>query len=962
VDALVAHIDPAVGGMAGLIASTYLGGSGEDVGADIAVDASGNAYISGILGSSVVTKLNPSGSAVLYSTIIAGASGPGLRIAVDSAQQAYLVGTTLSPSFPATANAYQSTCNPGDTANCSPEGDAFVTKLNASGVPIYSSYLGGSDGDQGMAVVADNTGKVYVTGITTSASFPTKTPYQSCVAGGHIFVTKIDTTLSGAASLIYSTCLRGNGTDWGNDIAIDASGAAYIAGWSTSTDFPTTSGVIRPTHTTSEGEGVVIKLNAAGTDRSYATYLGGNGYDSAAAIAVDSSGNAYVTGTTGSTDIPHPNGYQIACGDSGCSLGDTFVVKLNATATNVLYGTYLGGTGSDEAMGIALDSQQMVYVTGFAGANFPTTPDRLRASGDSYLAKLNPAVVGADSMVYSTYLGGNDWVDARAVAVDAGGNAFVTGDTLATDLGTAGAAQFSFSGGEDPPTDAFVLKVSAAQRLTQYTYDGLQRLIGANVRPGSVYTYTYDLAGNRTAVQLNSGTPTVTSYNAANQITNAGFTYDAAGNLLNDGTAASTYDALSRTTARGTMTYAYNGDGTLVSQATGGVTTRYTQDLAAPLSQVLQTKVGTAAITDYLYGLSRLASLNSGVKTWYAADALGSVRRTVTDAGVPLGIVNYDPWGTPETGTVPTFGFAGELQDVGAGLVNLRARWYSTGRGRFTSVDPFAGMAETPYSLHQYQYGYADPVGKTDPTGKYIWQDDTDDVDARDLTSWLYREMMHNIDDPRLQFVKTSNQYGDYLLHMPCTELLSTTPYFAAAATFYYLVRDHGPWDFKHKIKDFLGEGITICSSGGCRKDTEYSVTGNIHFGFVAAAARFLATEIQAGAGIAEATDPAHDPQKAVKAGVTYTGPYDPHGKFGPISVDSEGNWYLNLGDDPQDALASAFGISLYRKYGRTLTLDTFRNELQQVLPYLAAHEPRRGPVRSDIAKLWPYQVGYFNP
>jgi hypothetical protein len=102
--------------------------------------------------------------------------------------------------------------------------------------------------------------------------------------------------------------------------------------------------------------------------------------------------------------------------------------------------------------------------------------------------------------------------------------------------------------------------------------------------------------------------------------------------------------------------------------------TRFTQDLAAPLSQVLQTQVGAAARTDYLYGLNRLASLNSGVKTWYVSDALGSVRRTVTDAGVPLGVINYDPWGTPETGSVPTFGFTGEVHDVGAGKVNLRAR------------------------------------------------------------------------------------------------------------------------------------------------------------------------------------------------------------------------------------------------------------------------------------------------
>jgi len=146
----------------------------------------------------------------------------------------------------------------------------------------------------------------------------------------------------------------------------------------------------------------------------------------------------------------------------------------------------------------------------------------------------------------------------------------VTGETEATDLGIAGAAQFNFSGGGSPPTDVFVLKVNAAQRLTRYGYDGLQRLIGANERPGSVYTYTYDLAGNRTSVQLNGGIPATTTYNNANQITNASFSYDLAGNLTHDDTVAYTYDALNRTTQRGTTTtYTYNGDGTLVKQIGG---------------------------------------------------------------------------------------------------------------------------------------------------------------------------------------------------------------------------------------------------------------------------------------------------------------------------------------------------------------------------------------------------------
>ncbi|MBK9944709.1 MAG: hypothetical protein IPP13_24200 [Kouleothrix sp.] len=191
----------------------------------------------------------------------------------------------------------------------------------------------------------------------------------------------------------------------------------------------------------------------------------------------------------------------------------------------------------------------------------------------------------------------------------------------------------------------------------------------------------------------------ITTYNLANEITTAGSTYDLAGNLANDGMAASTFDALNRMTTRGGTTYAYNGDGALISQLTAGVTTRFTQDLVAPLSQVLQTFTG-ATRTDYLYGMGRLATQTSPVRTWYVADALGSVRRMVSEAGVPQGVITYDPWGTVESGSVPTFGFTGELQQ--GSDVYLRARWYNSAQGRFVSRDPAAGAAETPYSLHPY--------------------------------------------------------------------------------------------------------------------------------------------------------------------------------------------------------------------------------------------------------------------
>ncbi len=165
-------------------------------------------------------------------------------------------------------------------------------------------------------------------------------------------------------------------------------------------------------------------------------------------------------------------------------------------------------------------------------------------------------------------------------------------------------------------------------------------------------------------------------------------------------------------TLRSTAPYTYNGDGALVDDGT----TRYTQDLAAPLSQVLQTTQGSAT-ADYLYGLDRLAAQSGSAKTWYVGDALGSVRMTLDDAGASLGAVNYDPWGTVESGSVPVFGFTGELQDSATGLMNLRARWYSIARGTFTSRDPFAGLIERPQTLAQYAYAENDPVTRTDPSG-----------------------------------------------------------------------------------------------------------------------------------------------------------------------------------------------------------------------------------------------------
>jgi len=201
---------------------------------------------------------------------------------------------------------------------------------------------------------------------------------------------------------------------------------------------------------------------------------------------------------------------------------------------------------------VAVDAGGNAYVTGATtSTDFPTRGPLQGAnagSADAFVTGLN--ATGA-ALVYGTYLGGSSVERGFDIVGDAAGNVYLTGTTQSSNFPTANPMQGTARGGYD----AFVSKLNLAQRVNQYTYDGLDRLIGANETPGTVYTYTYDLAGNRTSVTLNGGTPTVTTYNAANQITNAGFSYDFAGNLIGDGTAASSYDALNRTRVRGTTTY-----------------------------------------------------------------------------------------------------------------------------------------------------------------------------------------------------------------------------------------------------------------------------------------------------------------------------------------------------------------------------------------------------------------------
>jgi len=388
-----------------LLYSTYLGGSGDDDARGIAVDAAGSAYVTGYTTSSnfptasplqpangggdndaFVAKLNPGGSALVYSTYLGGSGEDGGQgIAVDSSGNAYVAGWTRSTNFP-TASPLQPAWGGGDWSAF----DAFVAKLNAAGSAlVYSTYLGGTGSDYGFAISVDSSGNAYVAGATPSTNFPTANPLQATNAGGwsDAFVAKLNPA---GSALLYSTYLGGSGEDVGSGIAVDSSGNAYVTGFTKSYNFPTV-GPLQPAH---GGwaccDAFAAKLNAAGSALVYSTYLGGSGEDFGQGIAVDSSGNAYVTGRTYSTNFPTASPLQAAYGGW---VFDAFVAKLNPAGSALVYSTYLGGSGDDMGLGIAVDSASNAYVTGSTGStNFPTASPLQTAYGggtyDAFVAKI----------------------------------------------------------------------------------------------------------------------------------------------------------------------------------------------------------------------------------------------------------------------------------------------------------------------------------------------------------------------------------------------------------------------------------------------------------------------------------------------------------------------------------------------------------------------------------------------
>jgi uncharacterized protein (TIGR03437 family) len=524
--ALPLVIDPVV------VFSTYFGSANNEAGHGIALDGAGNIYIAGYsssdnlpvsvnavqpayggntaafqTGDGFVAKFSPSGS-LLAMTYLGGAKDDfATALAVDSAGNVYVTGYTNSTDFPVTANAYQKHMAGEGGNTLFTFGDAFITKLNSSlSQMVYSTYLGGTQDEGAGAIAIDSSGNAYVAGITLSLDFPvTAGVFQRGFHGsggqpntdygvpafitGDAFITKLS---ADGSQLVFSTYLGGSLDDAATAIAVDSGGNVYVAGYTISTDFPTTAHALQRVYAGAEvqnefynlGDAFIAKLNPTGTALLYSTYLGGEGDDAVSAIAVDSAGNLYATGATTSTNFPVTAGaFQTKYAGPAIDLyaerivGDAFVVKLKPDGTGLVYSTYLGGSMDDHATAIAIDAGGNVFVGGdTASMDLPITSNATQKTngggggehsdgdtmGDGFLAVLNPT---ATSEIFATYLGGIMDDAVEGLAIDAADNICVTGVTMSANFPvTSGAFQSKYGGNSMVGRiygDAFLAKFSA---------------------------------------------------------------------------------------------------------------------------------------------------------------------------------------------------------------------------------------------------------------------------------------------------------------------------------------------------------------------------------------------------------------------------------------------------------------------------------------------------------------------
>lgn len=395
-------------------------------------------------------------------TLLAGSGADIARAAaVDAWGNVYVTGQTLSTDFPVTAAAFDRSHNG--------IWDAFVAKLDPGGAVVYATFLGGSLNDSGQAIAVDGAGNATVTGGTSSSNFPaTAGAFDPTYNGGAEdgFVTSLDA--SGSA-LVYSTFLGGSSNDFLNAVVVDGVGGAHVAGGSTSANYPTTPGAYSRTIRGGD-DAVVTTLAPSGASLSASTYVGGSGGEAAWGLALDPAGNACVAGQTLSRDFPvTPGAFQRT---HGGGTSDAFVVRISPSGTTLVFGIYLGGSSNEDIWDIAADAAgALIAIARVDSPDYPVTPGAydvtFNGGRDVAVTKLDP---GGSSLVFSTYLGGGGWDEARGLAVTAIGAVWATGHTDSVNFPvTVDACRKQLAGS----TDAFMARLSPdGARLGYASYLG----------------------------------------------------------------------------------------------------------------------------------------------------------------------------------------------------------------------------------------------------------------------------------------------------------------------------------------------------------------------------------------------------------------------------------------------------------------------------------------------------------
>jgi hypothetical protein len=430
--------------------STLIGGTGYSVGKDIARDSENNLYVTGYAATTgfptnlysydasyngnydlIIFKMDPTCSKLLYSTYVGGSeTEEGNAIEVDSDGNAYVTGYTISKNFPVTIDAFDPVNNATDYY------DAFVLKINSIGSSLfYSTIIEGDDYDRAYDIVVDSSGNAIITGYTQSDNFPIKSAYDSTFEGtGDLFVLKLNSL---GSDLIFSTYIGGVGDERGNCIALDSSSNIYVAGASSSTDFPISNNAYKKT-IAGTADIFILKLKNQGDSIVYSTFINCSwNTENVVDIDVDNEGNSYIVGFTREPDFPvTPNAYKPP--NMAPNSRNIFVTKLNTDGSNLIFSTLIGGTGDEMPRSLEVDSNKNIYVVGETGSSdFPVTSDALYKPINIYSTGfLFTLSSDGSELLYSTYVGGSRMDGTMGIVLDTDEEVYVMGITNSTDFPT----------------------------------------------------------------------------------------------------------------------------------------------------------------------------------------------------------------------------------------------------------------------------------------------------------------------------------------------------------------------------------------------------------------------------------------------------------------------------------------------------------------------------------------------